>query len=244
MSAPALQAIMSSPHLEEILIRADRATVMSTIARGMAHDLRGPLQTLTLMIDPHADLLVGPESVRIRGAVSSAVEHLTETISRFSQVYAPIDTEPVPLIVDELLSCISDLQSYQRGLPTAEVTVKVPAGLPPVRGVESYLRHLLLSLVVNAKQALDGRNDGRIVLAAEQRGASIHLIVEDDGPGLSADEIARAFDAFQTSRAGSLGIGLTVARWMVERQGGVLSLEAGPLGGVRAVVALPAWERG
>ena len=69
----------------------------------MAHDLRGPLQTLTLMIDPHADLLSFPESGRLRGAMSTAVQHLTETISRFSQVYAPHDTEPVPLIVEAFM---------------------------------------------------------------------------------------------------------------------------------------------
>jgi two-component system, NtrC family, C4-dicarboxylate transport sensor histidine kinase DctB len=243
MSAPAMQAIVSSPHFEEILIRADRSAVMSTLARGMAHDLRGPLQTLTLMVDPHADLLSGPESGRIRGAVSSAVQHLTDTISRFSQVYAPIDTEPVPLILNELLDCVLELQSYQRGLPMAEVTLDVPAGLPPVRGVESHLRHLLLSLVVNAKQALAGRTEGHILLAAEQHGPSIHLSVEDDGPGLPPDERARVFEAFQTSREGSLGIGLTVVRWLIERQGGQVSLEAGRLGGVRAVVVLPAWRR-
>jgi signal transduction histidine kinase len=243
MTATAVQAIMSSPHFEELLVRADRATVMSTLARGMAHDLRGPLQTLTLMVDPHADLLSGPESGRLRGAVSGAVQHLTDTISRFSQVYAPIDAEPVPLIVEELLNYISDLQRYQRGLPLAEVILQVPPGLPPVRGVESYLRHLLLSLVVNAKQALAGRTEGQIILAAEHRGTSVHLTVEDDGPGLSPDERGRVFEAFQTTHEGSLGIGLTVVRWLAQRQGGQVSLEVGARGGVRAVVAMQTWRR-
>lgn len=244
MSAPAMQAIVSSPHFEEILIRADRFAVMSTLARGMGHDLRGPLQTLTLIGDPHADFFAGPESGRLRGTVSSAVQHLTDTISRFSQVYAPIDTEPAPLILNELLDCVMELQSYQRGLPQAEVTLEVPAGMPPIRGVESYLRHLLLNLVVNAKQALAGRTEGLIVLAAEQRGPSILLSVEDNGPGLPPDERTRVFEAFQTSREGSLGIGLTVVRWLTERQGGQVSLEAGKLGGVRAEVVLPSWRRG
>lgn len=238
-----MQAITTSPHHEELLIRADRAAIMSTIARGMAHDLRGPLQTLTLMIDPHADLLSGPESTRLRGAVSTAVQHLTDTISRFSQVYAPLDTEPVPLIVEDLLAYVSDLQRYQRGLPAAEFTLRVPPGLPPVRGIESHLRHLLLSLVVNAKQALHGRTDGQIELSAVPVGPSVQLTVKDNGPGLSSEACVRAFEPFHTTRDGSLGIGLTVARWLAERMSGQVSLEPDTTSGTRAVVTLLAWRR-
>jgi signal transduction histidine kinase len=243
VTAPTLQAITASPHYEELLIRADRATVIATLARGMAHYLRGPLQTLTLMVDPHADLLSGPESGRLRCAVVTAVQHLTDTISRFSQVYAPVESEPTPLIVDDLLTYLSDLQVYQRGLPPAELALRVPAGLPPVRGIEAHLRHLLLSLVVNAKQALAGRSNGRIVVAAEQRGALVRLTVEDNGPGLTSEERIRAFEPFYTSREGSLGIGLAVARWLAERQDATVTLEAGDRGGVRAVVTLETWKR-
>lgn len=239
-----MQAITTSPHHEELLIRADRAAIMSTIARGMAHDLRGPLQTLTLMIDPHADLLSGPESTRLRGAVSMAVEHLTDTISRFSQVYAPLETEPVPLIVEDLLAYVSDLQHYQRGLPAAEFSVSVPPGLPPIRGIESHLRHLLLSLVVNAKQALEGRTDGEIDLSATVVGPSVQLTVKDNGPGMSSEARARAFEPFQTTREGALGIGLTVARWLAERMSGQVTLEPDTTSGTRAVVTLLAWRRG
>lgn len=244
MSAPVLQGITLSPHYEELLIRADRAAVIATLARGMAHDLRGPLQTLTLMVDPHADLLSGPEAYRLRGAVTTAVQHLTDTISRFSQVYAPVESEPTPLIVDDLLGYVSDLQRYQRGLPAAEVEVQVPSGLPPVRAVEAHLRHMLLSLVINAKQALAGRTDGLIVLAAQQAGAEVRLTVEDNGPGLPPDERIRAFEPFHTSHEGSLGIGLTVARWLAQRQGATVMLEPAAPGGLRAVVAMQAWRRG
>lgn len=239
-----MQAPITSPQQQELLIRADRSAIMTTLARGMAHDLRGPLQTLTLMVDPHADFLSGPESARLRGAVTTAVEHLTDTISRFSQVYAPLETEPVPLIVDDLLAYVSDLQRYQRGLPAAEVSVQVPSGLPPVRGIEAHLRHLLLSLMVNAKQAIGNRSNGRIELMAVVVGPSVQLTVKDNGAGLSPEAAVRAFEPFHTTREGSLGIGLTVARWLAERMDGTVTLEPETTSGARAVVTLQAWRRG
>ncbi|HWA58326.1 MAG TPA: HAMP domain-containing sensor histidine kinase [Gemmatimonadales bacterium] len=244
MSAPAVSAATTVLHQEELLIRADRTAVMATLARGMAHDLRGPLQTLTLMVDPHADVFGSPEGARLMGAVSTAVQHLSETIARFSQVYAPVETEPSPLIVEELLTYVSDLQRYQRGLAVTEMSLRITSGLPPVRGMESHLRHVLLSLIVNAKQALTDRADGQITLGAEQRGSEIRLSVEDNGPGMSEETLARAFEPFFTTREGGMGIGLTVGRWLTERMGGRLTLEPGRYGGMNAVVTLSEWRRG
>jgi signal transduction histidine kinase len=242
-TAPMLQGLASSPIFQELLIRADHATVTATLARGMAHDLRGPLQTLTLLVDPQADMLSGAEAARLRTAVGDAVQHLAETITRFSQVYAAPESEAAPVIVEDLLSYVADLQRYQRGFPAAEVELRLAGGLPPVRGVETSLRHVLLSLLLNAKEALIDRPEPRIVVGAARRGEAVRLIVEDDGPGLGPEARERGFDPFFTTRPGHLGIGLTVGRWLVEQHGGTLELEAGESGGTRAVLLLPSWRR-
>lgn len=209
----------------------------------MAHDLRGPLQTLTLIVDPHADLLSGPEGNRIRSAVSGAVQHLSDTIGQFSQVYAPPETEPSPIIVEDLLNYVVDLQHYQRGLAPAEIELRLPGGLPPIRALETPLRHILLSLILNAKEAFEDRTDGVIALAATLHNGMVRLSVEDNGPGIAAADRARAFEPFGSTRSGHLGIGLTVARWLAERQGGSLTLDVAERGGVKAVVELSSWRR-
>lgn len=232
------------PYSEELLIRADRATVLASLARGLAHDLRGPLQTLTLLADPQADLIGGAEAGRIRSAVGAAVDYMTETIDRFCQVYAPRpESEPAPHILEDLVSEVADLQRYQRGLPAVELELRIARGLPPVRAMEAPVRHLLLGLILNAKQALGHREDGQLALAVEQEGPSLRILVDDSGPGIDPANRERVFEAFYTTWPGHLGIGLTVGRLLAESQGGALSLESSPLGGVRAVVELPAWQR-
>lgn len=244
VAVPALQLLQSASQFEELLIRADRAAVVGSLARGMAHDLRGPLQTLTLLVDPHADLLSGPETGRLRGAVSDAVQHLSETISSFSEVYAPADGEACPVIVEDLLGYVADLQRYQRNLPAIEIELRLPGGLPPVRGEESTLRHMLLSLLMNAKQSLGPGHHGAVVLAAAVDHGMVQLRVEDTGPGMTADLRETAFEPFLTTRAGALGIGLTVSRWLARRHGGDLMLAPSTTGGTAAIVTLPTWRRG
>lgn len=242
VSVPA-ELVQSSPQFQEALIRADRATVVASLARGMAHDLRGPLQTLNLLADPHSDLLTQAEGPRFRTAIGDSVQHLADTIARFSQIYAPPETEIAPVIVDDLLSYVLDLQRYQRGLPATEVDLRLAGGLPPVRGLEGSLRHLLLSLVMNAKEALADRAEPRVVLGAQVRAETVRLTVEDNGSGCGMEVRRRAFEAFFTTHPGNLGLGLTVARWLATRQDGTVDLEDGPDGGTRAVVTLPVWRR-
>lgn len=201
-AAPNLQALASSPIFEEVLIRADRATVVASLARGLAHDLRGPLQTLTLLVDPHADLLGGIEGTRLRTAVSDSIQHLADTVGRFGQVYASLDPEPAPVIVEDLLTYISELQRYQRGLPAVEVELHLSGGLPPVRAIESHLRHLILSLLLNAKEAMVEREEPRILMSAGIRDGAVQIIVEDTGPGLDEQVRVRAFEPFFTTRPG------------------------------------------
>ncbi len=242
-AAPALQSLVSPKIFEELLIRADRAAVVASLARGIAHDLRGPLQTLTLLVDPHADLLGGPEGAHLRSAVGDAVQHLAETITCFSQVYTPPEAELSPVIVEDLLTHIIELQSYQRGLPAVEVELRLQGGLPPVRGIEGQLRHVLLSLITNAKQALAGREDGEIVLAGTAREGEVQIVVEDNGPGIAEAEWPRVFEPFHSTWPEHLGIGLTVARWLAERYGGSLTLDRPERGGTRALLKLPSWRR-
>lgn len=238
------QDLASSLAFEDLLIRADRATVVASLSRGMAHDLRGPLQTLTLLTDPQIEVFGGADGAHLRVAIGRAVQHLAETINRFSQVYAPQASEAAPVIVDDLLGYGTDLQRYQRGLPVVEVELRLPGGLPPVRGFESHLLHVLLSLILNAKEALVEQREPRIVVAASAREGAVQVIVEDNGSGLEEPTRAKAFEPFFSTRPGHLGIGLTVGRLLVERQGGTLGLERAQSGGGRAVLLLPSWRRG
>lgn len=238
-----LDLLESLPHFQEALIRADRATVVGSLARGMAHDLRGPLQTLNLLVDPHLDCLGQGEGARFRTAMTDSVQQLANSITRLSQVFAPPEIEAAPVILADLLTSVVDLQGYQRGLQAAHLDLRLAAGLPPVRGLEGSLRHVLFSLLINAKEALAEREDARIAIEACSEREMVRLTVEDNGGGLLAEARSRAFEPFFSTRRENLGLGLSVARLLVSRQGGSIDLQDGAYGGTRAVLLLPVWHR-
>jgi signal transduction histidine kinase len=103
------------------------------------------------------------------------------------------------------------------------------------------LEHVLETVVANAADALPEVRKGWIAIRTELRDGSVRITVADDGVGMPADVLRRAFDPFFTTKpfGRGTGLGLPVARGLVESAGGTLWLESEPGAGTRAVIELP-----
>ena len=97
---------------------------------------------------------------------------------------------------------------------------------------------MVLNLVTNALQAA-GRG-GHVRLSTARVDGRVELVVEDDGPGVPPELVDRIFEPFYTTRDGGTGLGLFISYGIVERHGGTLAVDRGPLGGARFRLTLPA----
>ncbi|MEM1417311.1 MAG: HAMP domain-containing sensor histidine kinase [Myxococcota bacterium] len=99
---------------------------------------------------------------------------------------------------------------------------------------DTDLRSIVWNLLKNAIEA----GGQRVRVGASEHGARIRVVVDDDGPGMSAEVQARAFEPYYTTKDGGTGLGLPLVRHLVERLGGELLVESEPGRGTRMVVAL------
>ncbi len=135
-----------------------------------------------------------------------------------------------------------------------EVQVTAPEDLGRVKGHPSQLRQVLMSLALNAAQAMDGQGTLRIYLTnqdpesgpdtGELRAPDAptdHVLLEvaDHGRGMDPDAVARAFEPGFTTKAGGNGLGLFLVRDVVRRHGGVVHTESAPGAGTTVLVYLP-----
>ena len=100
------------------------------------------------------------------------------------------------------------------------------------------LRQVLHNLLVNASDAVSGRDHPRVSVFAEGGRREVRLVVEDNGGGVPSDLLPRVFDPHVSGKPDGAGIGLAVARTIAEEHDGALTLENIP-GGARAVLTLP-----
>ena len=113
------------------------------------------------------------------------------------------------------------------------------AGEPSAVGGQHIVLQIVLNLVLNAEQALTGWPSATLRLRTRRQGPAEELIVEDNGPGLPDDALVWATDAVSPSN--HLRIGLLVAQWLAEQQGGRLRWTTPKAGsGCRATLSLPA----
>jgi signal transduction histidine kinase len=210
----------------------------------LRHELRAPLQ----VIDGYAEAMLDD-------VVAADEEHLTLVQREAARAMQLLDdlTELARLEVHaanadsaETAADETALEMRDRLAPLAEsagvelVADVVPATVAiPRKRVEQFF----VNLARNALRAAQ-RGGSRIVLFVRVEGAAVAIGVEDDGPGFDPDELPRVFERFfrgssARESGGGSGLGLTIARRIVEAAGGEIAAEAGPDGGARIVARLP-----
>ena len=123
------------------------------------------------------------------------------------------------------------------------VQTELAADLPPVEGDRVQLQQVILNLIMNAVEAMGGVDDGprELLIRTEPDAAGGVLVaVRDSGPGLGPQSAARLFEAFYTTKAGGMGMGLSICRSIVEAHGGRLWASANEPRGAVFQFTLPA----
>jgi two-component system C4-dicarboxylate transport sensor histidine kinase DctB len=228
-----------------VLVTANRAAVYGTIARWLLHDLRSPVQALSLV----AELLPEPgadtdsdlqatlrDSTRQLAAYVDLLDHATRTI--------PESAVPRPVVLSDVLTFLSRLYDSCRSPTRLDLSRAIGRPIPAVTGDEDALEHALLNLVMNAVEAIGDRDNGRIDVSAVAGPGAVELIVDDNGPGVPAEICDRLFEPHVTTKrrsARATGLGLTVARYLLECSGGTLTYAPKAAPGARFVARVPTW---
>jgi signal transduction histidine kinase len=220
---------------QEALSRALRVGTTGEFAAALAHEINQPLTA----ISNYARLV---KSAADPAAASEASDRLIAQVERAAEVVRRLrnfirlgrsETAPVtvPRLVQEAIAyCRTELDT--QGI---ELQSRLARDLPAVTADALQIEQVIVNLVRNAAEALTdaGRHDGKVVIEAELDAADFVVIrVRDNGPGFDPDLTERAIDPFATTKSDGLGLGLSLARSIVEAHGGRLSIESSASGAV------------
>lgn len=233
---------------ERAMIQSERLRALGTATAGIAHELRNPLGILMLTTEEMraelAEVPAGEGRARLERSLGDLegellrLRQLTDQFLSFAKA-APeaADRTPRTNLVEATAATV---RLFQKGAPpnlAIEFTPTDGALMVPIG--EWHLRQILLNLMTNAAQALDGRRDGRLsIKVMAERGQAV-VAVADNGPGMDAATLAQVFDPFFTTRAEGTGLGLSLSRTLAEGAGGTLELASAPGQGTTARLAFP-----
>lgn len=212
-----------------------RMRAWGEMARRVAHDLKNPLTPIRMS----AGALTRSEDSAVREAaeiILEEAERLDERARAFARYGRPPEGPPAEVDMAELLAKLTSRQSAEDGI---EFVQDVPPDLPHVLGHHDALERAILNLIVNAREALEGRADGRVRLAAHRDDGTVVIDVEDNGEGISPEILDRIWEADFTTRRRGTGLGLAIVLQTVEAHDGSVEVDSPERGGARFRIRLP-----
>ena len=213
-------------------LRDGRIAAVNTLAAGLAHELRNPLNSALLQLaraERRALALGqgGTDATALRGHIAAGVDELRRLARILTDFQACLATLPVArreVEAEELCRVMVDDIVPMAGEHQVAIAVELEAGLPVVRVDVDGLRRALHHLTRNAVEALG--EGGTLTVRARRGHAGLELDVEDTGPGVP--DPTSIFDPFFTTKPTGTGLGLTIANRTVADHGGAIRVASRP----------------
>lgn len=216
--------------------QSERMATLGRIATSLAHEIRNPASSIGL----HADLLARDakasnlESIRL---IRAEVDRITDLVNQWLFVVRPAPPQSSTHDLVALVTRITESLRTTMDHAGANLRIAEPAEPLPVNCDHARIEQVVRNLLVNAMQAMPEGGDIRISFETTPERAV--LIIHDSGAGFSNDALQRFGEPFFSEREGGMGIGLTLAREVIDAHNGTITVRNAPNGGAVVYIELP-----
>jgi signal transduction histidine kinase len=234
-----LAVTIDNADLHRQLVRSEKLAAIGQLVAGVAHELNNPLASIVgyaeLMTDEVAS---GPSRQKLDKMIREAqrMKRIIENLLRFARQN---NLEKKSSNLQGLLQEVLALREYHIGANRVDVDIQVEPDLPQVALDEDQFKQILLNLLNNSIDALEGVREKRIRIEALRRESRVIVRFDDNGPGFS--DVNRAFDPFYTTKpiGKGTGLGLSICYGIVKEHGGDIQAANLEPCGARIALELP-----
>ena len=225
----------------------EKMAALGSLAAAVAHEINNPIAAIAGVAEaihevrcttcPDAGATCHPE------LILDQTRRITKITRQLADMSAPASPEPQLLDLNAIVRNICSFIIYDQRFRNVDLTLDLDPHLPAVFGVADHVTQVLMNLLINAADAMEGVNARKPALAVVTRagGEKAVLAVHDNGCGMDEPTLGRAFDeAFTTKPVGKgTGLGLFMCKSLLAGMGGRIELESTPGKGTRVTVRLP-----
>jgi PAS domain S-box-containing protein len=222
------------------LMQQDRLAAAGTLAAGLAHELNNPLTYLAF----HLERLGATMLSRASRDERETLAQIQIGTKRMQSVIADLlfltrDSALPQAHVDVRSIVESTISLVRAGTPRAASISVDLAATSSLLGHPSRLGQVFLNVILNALDAVAGRDDGEVRVELREVGAWIEISVADNGVGVPDGSCSRVFDPFFSTKPEGTGLGLSISHAIVSGHGGQITIESPPPGGAVVLIRLP-----
>jgi two-component system sensor histidine kinase HydH len=202
----------------------ERLSSLGRLSTVIAHEIRNPLMIIKAAL--HALRQPDLSAAALREAVSDIdgeIVRLNRIVSEVLDFARPIQFDIAAADLNAVCRESAAAATVDAGAPVA---VDLDASLPPVPIDAERLRLALVNLIVNARQAVAGVAAPQVTVTTRRADGHVQLTIADNGPGIATADLPRVFDPYFTTKRGGTGLGLPIAKSVVEGLGGSITVSS------------------
>jgi signal transduction histidine kinase len=223
-------------------LRSGAMAALGRMATQVAHELKNPLGGLKLYAR-HLEKKLGAASdrdlVELAQKIGRAVDHLANLVTEFTAFGRPPELKREPIKVTQLLDDCLSLAHDRLAGRRIQVVRRDDPDIPTAFLDPRELRKVFLNLLLNALEAMGDEGTLGVGASYEPQEGMLKVTVEDSGCGMSEETLSRVFDLFFTTKPQGTGLGMAIARSVVDLHGGRIDIESRLGQGTRVQVLLP-----
>jgi len=226
---------------QKVAERAEHLAGVGRLAAGIAHEVGNPLAALVGFVQLLSSERI-PESKKqeVHERLERELNRIGEIIGRLLAYARPAREAMGPVDVAESVRSAAELVRADRVYRTVDLELALDDTTGPVTAEPNALRQVLVNLLLNAAEAMESLERGRVRVTIRPKRRHLLLIVEDSGPGIPSEIRSEIFEPFFTTRevGKGTGLGLSVCHGLVRGWGGDIRVDGSELGGARFEVEL------
>lgn len=232
------------------LVMSEKLASIGEITAGVAHEINNPVAVIQGNVDVIRQNL-GDDAAPVMtelALIDQQVGRINAIVGKLLQFARPSDfgtfeeSVDIAQVMDDCLILVDHV------IAKGDISVSINRGdAPPVRINPGELQQVIINLIVNAVQAMQGHGALDISIASANRDGvtGAELVIADSGPGISEEKLKTVFDPFFTTKLGEgTGLGLSVSQTLIQNANGLVTVANRPEGGARFTVWLPHEEAG
>jgi signal transduction histidine kinase len=261
-----LGVVVANSRLYSQMKARDRLAALGSMAAGLAHEVKNPLGAIKgaaqLLEEVGAGSPEDPSGREFVGIILEEVNRLDRVVGSFLDYARPNAGNPIPLDINAAVRRTVQILSSQITDGGIDVQLDLADPLPRARIDPEKFRQVLMNLMQNAIQAMDGRGKVTVItgtrrllrrMAADPTAPpgrrslpedmeQIEVSVRDTGPGISPKVLRNLFVPFFTTKTKVTGLGLAISQSIVQNAGGTIEVQSHPGTGTRFTILLPAGD--
>jgi signal transduction histidine kinase len=222
--------ITRTRRMTEEKIESERLSVLTMLAAGVAHELGNPLNSLTI----HLQLLdrkLKARDARLHQELSpfletarGELERLDFIIEEFLQAVRPSRPRVEAADLNALLREAVQFLALELKEKNQEIALELHSHLPPMAVDPGQMKQAIYNVLRNASQAMD--SGGKITVRSDYDNHGVVITVQDNGPGIGGEDMARLFTPYFTTRSRGHGLGLLIVRRILREHGGDIRIDS------------------